>query len=201
MKKRLVIIGNYPIEKKRFFFKPDNKLANWIDSSDYVVRMNLCSSFDQGTGTKTDCVGIVNVGIPAIEFAYKNRINPLVIQQAETILFSRPKARFVNESNAHFPEVCQQDMSSYIISFQELRGKKNEYISTPFFLELNKIVGTRYIPSTGVAVVKYFLENKEFMMFEKYLVGFSWEGWSGHNWEAEKEYAFKCQSEGKLKII
>jgi hypothetical protein len=33
------------------------------------------------------------------------------------------------------------------------------------------------------------------------LFGFSWEGWSGHNFKKEREIAKKLEAEGRLLII
>lgn len=42
------------------------------------------------------------------------------------------------------------------------------------------------ILTTGFIAMYYFLNNEKYINYDIYLCGFTFQGWSGHDWEQEK---------------
>ena len=63
------------------------------------------------------------------------------------------------------------------------------------------VVGENYIPSTGLLVLVYYLNNELFKEFEVSIIGFTWEGWKGHNWDKEKSIMEQFEKNGFIKIL
>lgn len=187
MKKRLVIVGNAPPKKRMLFFK--KSYDTFINESDYVVRINLTPYHGMGMGTKTDCLAIVNIGIPAVEFSYKTRLNSLVISQVKNIFFTRPKEYVSIKLSDGYPLLCKKNLSDEILDFQSIsQDVKVDFANKDLYLDLQNLVGEEYMPSSGLVVVAHYLNEIEFHEYDFFLVGFSWEGWRGHHWVKEKLY-------------
>ncbi|MDS7932453.1 hypothetical protein RMB03_00365 [Acinetobacter sp. V91_7] len=54
------------------------------------------------------------------------------------------------------------------------------------------------ILSTGFIAIFYFLSNKEYTNYDIYLCGFTFHGWSGHDWEQEKICVLNLKSNKKV---
>lgn len=97
------------------------------------------------------------------------------------------------------------DKSIDIIRFQNLKNKDIHYIQGKYYLELINLLNSgneiRYEPSSGLCIIFQILNTPNFFSYEKYLIGFTWEGWHGHNWEFEKEYCLTLAKKGELFII
>lgn len=74
-------------------------------------------------------------------------------------------------------------------------------ISSEDYDHLNRTVGQNFMPSTGLVALYYFLTSEKFRHYETSIIGFSWEGWSGHNWKREADLVEEWISKGKLRQL
>jgi hypothetical protein len=52
--------------------------------------------------------------------------------------------------------------------------------------------------SSGTIAAYYILDQKEFSEYQKYMLGFSFQGWRGHEWDLEKKFIGSFVECGKL---
>lgn len=199
-KKRVVLVGNAPIKTNVF-----NKkfLPGFIDDSEVVIRINSADNYSKGTGEKSDILGVINIGEPAIQFSYRKRINKYVKKDISSLWFSRPLNLY---DSAEIEILAQEELSKHILSFQELNHIPFHAISKEKYQSISKMVspadgGDIYDPSTGLCILYMMLSAEEFIGLKKYIVGFTWEGWAGHNWEVEKKICLDLHQQGEICIL
>lgn len=197
-KKRVVLIGNAPIKKSKYYKKA---LSDFIDDSDVVIRINSADNYSKGTGKKCDILGILNIGDPAIEYAYRREINKHVKEKLSSVWFSRPLDLYSSSKI-----LVEEDLSEYILSFQKLYNIPSHAIPKEQYQYLCKKIspansGNMVDPSSGFCFLHMMLSAEEFKGLKKVLVGFSWEGWTGHNWELEKKICLDLHNNGDIYIL
>lgn len=198
--KKLVIIGNAPVKKHFFSIKAKN-YASFVNKADLVIRMNKCQNYRKGTGKKTDVLALINRGKPARRLSTSFEIKKEITKNCSEIWFTRPQN--LPEKN---PFELMPDESDKLLNYQILQNKKTEFISWDLYLELlqkinNSAEKTLFEPSSGWCIIEKILKEKRFETYEKYLLGFTWEGWQGHAWEIEKQICLKYIQEKKLKLL
>ncbi len=197
-KKRVVLIGNAPIKKSNYHRKA---LSEFIDHSEVVIRINSANNYSEGTGSKSDILGILNIGDPAIEFSYIKKINKHVKEKVSSIWFSRPLDLY-SSSNI----LVEEDLSEYILNFQKINHIPFHAISKEEYHHISKKLfpangGDRIDPTSGFCFLHMMISAEEFKGLKKVLVGFSWEGWAGHNWSLEKKICLDLHKNGDIFIL
>ena len=204
--KKLIIIGNADVTSDH---------SEFVNCCDVVIRINLRKSRNVirgAIGQKTDVL------------CYTPRAISLVLNDDEEleflkgycghlsqVWFLRPRrAYWVNRrSFAGFffrKERFFFDMSMAFIKCLGLKGRRTEFIKMEL---LNSIVrklwnldpgGLRPSPSAGIMVIEKVLADNECANFEKYLLGFTFEGWEGHRWDLEKRLVEGYREKGLLRF-
>ncbi len=197
-KKRVVLIGNAPIKKNKYYRKA---LSDFIDDSDVVIRINSADNYSKGTGKKSDILGIINIADPAIEFSYRREINKHVKEKISSVWFSRPLDLY-SSSNI----LVEENLSGYILNFQKLNHIPSHAISREQYQYISKKIspangGNMIDPSSGFCFLHMMLSAEEFKGLKKILVGFSWEGWAGHNWSLENKICLDLHKNGDIFIL
>lgn len=197
-KKRVVLVGNAPIKTNVINRK---LLSGFIDDSEVVIRMNCASNYSKGTGKKTDILGVLNIGDPAIEFSYRKKINKYVKKDISSVWFSRPLNLYDSSKI-----LTQDELSGHILNFQELNHIPTHAISKEQYQSISKMIspangGNSNDPSTGFCILHMMLLAEEFKGLKKFIVGFTWEGWVGHNWEIEKKICLDLHKNGDIYIL
>ncbi|MDM8173467.1 hypothetical protein QT327_03685 [Olivibacter sp. 47] len=54
--------------------------------------------------------------------------------------------------------------------------------------------------SSGFIILEWVLQAYPNLLYPISIVGFTWEGWTGHSWELERELCYQYQFEKKVKI-
>lgn len=210
--KKLFIVGNGKV------FQDYSSL---IDSADWVIRFNELDYYNVNTGTKTN-IWVVSSNpillkrqIDNIQF--NSKINSfarnLFIDSSILLLFSIPP---------FIPSKISSNSTKYLSFLEQERKSRKESVAlflTHFGLHNHtyKIVEfpLKYVtelkveqwspiwmfPSNGYLITKMILEDFNYSDHQKYLVGFSWEGWQGHPWSIEKNALENLEREGLLKIL
>ena len=129
-------------------------------------------------------------------------------------LYNFFKNNFPNDHNNRNQElkelelIKQRNIVSEIINAQKIQKIKITIISKEMYnstweklLFSEPIDANAIMPSTGSLGVEMILDNPIFDNYEKYIVGFTWEGWNGHLWQAEKALIHNYIKNGVLKIL
>lgn len=205
--KKLAIIGNANVTCDH---------SQFVNSCDVVIRINLRKnpSLILGvTGGKTDVL------------CYTPRAVSLVLQDDEELRFIRgysahlSRLWFLRPRRAYWvsrrslsgfffrKERLFLDMSRTLIKGLGLGHSTIEYIKMDLFNSTVKKLwdldpcGMKPSPSAGIMVIERVLENEEYSNFEKYLLGFTFEGWAGHRWDLEKRLVDRYHEKGLLKFL
>lgn len=194
--KTLVLVGNYPTGKLifKFYRKIYKDYTDLVDNADFVIRINRTPNYNLGTGKKSTILGIVNRGTPASEFSSSIHLNRKVLKEVKEIWFTRPSPCEWDEAKtAYSPFNLPKDKSEEIITFQGIENKDLFYIEKSQYEIMLKLVNNNsdkfiFEPSSGFCLLYKILHEKRFQDFKIYLIGFSWEGWKGHNWKFEKKF-------------
>lgn len=167
-----------------------------IQSSEIVVRFNDIKNFGRGFGRRTDILVLINRGRPSIRLSQRQKISPLKTQMVGELWFSRPKEDLYFDKE----DALLEDRSEEILTYQSLLGRQVKYINNDQYRQLLNLTGDAE-PSSGLCALFMCLNDSRFRDHHIYLTGFSWTGWEGHNWEAEKAYCLHLEEHGKLSIL
>jgi hypothetical protein len=61
--------------------------------------------------------------------------------------------------------------------------------------------GSRLIPSLGFVALVHVLGDPVLAAHQKYLAGFGFSGWNGHDWECERRIVERWLGSGVLKLL
>lgn len=187
MRKKIAIVGNAPI---------NYDLSDMIDSCDIVVRFNEYPRWGNHSGRKTDVLCVCNTGTPAEKMSTNRMIlNAPFYHSSLEVWF--PRNEDVHQS--HIVKYCAKfnqakyykDLSGMLINSNQLSADQvisfSPELNDTAFNKLMKVAKWPFIvPSTGFLTMEYILNEPRFSDYDKSLVGFSFRGWRGHPWEAEK---------------
>ncbi len=221
-KKSLVIVGSAPL---------DSDFSEIIDSCDCVVRFNNCKNYNANSGKKTDILILTNTGNPfkqaTLKFMLKKREKDEVktelpyLHSTKYIWFVRPNLLFLrtyykhnfSEDNTFLKQelknlniIGQRDIIAEIIDAQKISKKRVTSISEKMYIQtwkklLSYGATDALMPSTGLLGIEMILDNPSFRNHEKYIIGFTWQGWKGHPWQLEKRLVEKYIENEVLKIL
>lgn len=168
---KIAIIGNANITKD---------YSKEIDACDIVIRCNDAKNYMKNTGSKINVLCIRNIGVQIEEkFCETKSISHIKDHpMLEEIWFPRFKKN-------------TRDCSAEILRSNNLMQKK----VTNFTEELNESLEVKIkaycsekniIPSTGILVLWYVLNNPKYTGYDKFIYGFSFDMWLGHCVKAER---------------
>ncbi|MDS7927888.1 hypothetical protein RMB13_00005 [Acinetobacter sp. V102_4] len=171
-----------------------------INDQDIIVRFNIPNEKKIGiTGRRTDILFLANT-VDLMERRLKDKkFNDFIDTLEDTAVFFPFEDDLINKMNP----IGKISYRKFFIKFKKyIRNSNNDrYIN--YFSEKNikvKVIDQSYywsakglmstdnlsILSTGFIAIFYFLSNKEYTNYDIYLCGFTFHGWSGHDWEQEK---------------
>ena len=118
--------------------------------------------------------------------------------------YKRKKRILKSEIEATLQKI---NIGDEIISAQNIPKDKVKQITDKLYLslcnKLNLFKDNTFasMPSTGIVGVEMILNDQFFNDYEKYIIGFSWEGWNGHPWKEEKALVQYYIDNGSLKLL
>ena len=205
-KKRLVIVGNAknvtsgPIQSEQ----TSDFLNQFIDQSDIIIRMNDVKNVDsEGIGSRTDILAIMNTG--QRKYLREKQFPQLILTNLKEILFVVPskeieKLSFQKSENPN----CGIQFADKILKHQGWDKMPVTYTDDNQMLQLQETLssmsGRSCMPSTGIRVIEHVLNQLRFHDYKVYLVGFGFEGWLGHGFDAEKLYVQELLDRDKLRV-
>jgi hypothetical protein len=206
--KFLVIIGNArkvtsgPIQPRisRGF------LSRFIDKADIVIRMNnIKNNWSPGIGRRTDILAIMNTGRP--KYAQGKLISRWRLKGLKEILFVVPPKEIQHILSSPRDNPNPNHGIQFADKILENQGWTNmsvSYTDGDLMLKLGEtlssMTGNKCNPSTGIRVIAHVLSQSRFQGYKVYLVGFGFEGWSGHAFDAERHYIEDRLASGLLHV-
>jgi hypothetical protein len=205
--KKLLILGNAVVTSDH---------SELVNSFDVVVRINLRKNHNTIHGTTGKKTDVLCYTPRAVNLVMNNDEDLKCIEgycgDLRRLWFLRPRrAYWVNRiflSGFFFrKERLFFDISRAFIKCFELKGSRIEFVDTDFLNSTIKKLwdmnpsGKRPWPSAGIMVIEKVLTDKEFANFEKYLLGFTFEGWEDHPWDLEKKIVERYRGKGLLRFI
>ena len=198
---RIILIGNGAVHGNH---------ADFVAASEIVIRFNLCRNYKQGTGEKTDILCVVNEGYFGRKF-YKTA--PFVAlpaaQQAPTIWFSRPALGWMQNARWHVKDKRRKEYSQKIIRANGLSRKAVFYLPSATQRAAAQALqacsstphGAMPLPSSGMTAVMYLLTQPAYATYPLFLMGFSHQGATEHDWQAEQKYLEDQAQLGRLTFL
>jgi hypothetical protein len=168
-----------------------------VHKADWVIRFNDIKNFGAAFGKRTDALVLINRGRPAIKLSQKEKIERKKLLHVKELWFSRP----LDNSLFDMTDPLLEEQSQLIITFQGLEEKRCIFLSSQQYSDLILKLDLRAEPSSGICAIWLCQNDERFANSHFYLDGFSWTGWSGHDWEREKAYCLQLEKKGKLSII
>jgi hypothetical protein len=207
-RKKIAIVGNADVSKD---------YSSFIDSCDAVVRLNLRHGLPAlmhgRLGTKTDIL------------AYAPRATRLVLEDREhvgqlrrfaegvpRIWFLGPRLWFGLKPRDIIRFLARDrrlvfDTSAAMLQALQLENRQIEYFPRGFrsgvARKLHLLDGStaKGFPSAGMLVIQRVVEDPDFEPWQKYVLGFTFEGWRGHPFALERRLVETHSAKGLLQIL
>lgn len=198
--KHIVIIGNGAINKNFSYF---------IDSSDFVVRLNEAGNYGGNSGTKVDALCITNLSTPGRLFSKYKKIQKLAfINFVKEIWFPRPSNYLPFQfwlKPFNRVSFSRADYRNHILKRNNLQDKNIISFSEELYTLCCHELGIErdsieYFPSTGYLSISYVKNRFRHENICITLLGFSFEGTHCHKWEKEKDNVIKMLNDSKLNL-
>ena len=203
-KRRFIVVGNADLPRD---------LSREIDSADYVLRFNQPRLLDGWTGTKTNCLMMSNCNEPMQErLSDPNFMECEFFKQAQTLTFVYHP--YIIKTYCKRPNLISRllrhQRSDWTNNAVSVFGKAYKDIvikSAKFYLEACAEIGIEgnklkeLFPSTGYLGIWDFLHRLDLSEWEIYICGFTWQGWVGHDWSAEKKWVHQRINEGICRFL
>ena len=207
-RKRIAIVGNAEVLKD---------YASFIDSCDIVIRLNLRADLPALThgrlGTKTDILCYAPRGARLVVDDPENEAQLRhFANAADRIWFLGPRWWFRLRAGGIARLLVRDrrlvfDASAATLRILRLEDRQVEYFARGFrqsvanrLRDLDSNTGNT-LPSAGMVVIQRVLEDPEFAAHRKYVLGFTFEGWHGHPFAAEKRLVEAYSARGLLQIL
>lgn len=197
--KQIIIIGNSKIENLSL----DSKTAfkKLIKKAQIVIRFNQLCNFHNEFGNKTTIYCCTNKGEHSKHFPNLSLLLKLLIFRPKSLLFTYPI--HIDHKFNNIDYLIGEDYSKRIM--RKLFFIKNkEIIDEKIFTKSLKLVNNEnkgFIPSSGLLLLNHILKKYDLKEYKISIIGFTWKGWKGHNWEAERKYFDNLVREGIIQEL
>jgi len=203
-RRTLTLVGNGEIARN---------LSRSIDSSDFVVRFNACRNYGGPCGTRLDALCLTNTGQPARLFSRKGYFNALPFFPAIAEIWIPRDVRVHKKYNDLYLEAGGDpalpeplsDRTRQILAanFSDLTVCRfGAATNEAAFLTLSVLSTTAFVmPSTGYLALMHALTATAWTGYEIRLAGFSFTGWQGHPWAAERAAVAALVKQKRLRIL
>jgi len=201
---RTVLVGNAPLERS---------IAARVDEADHVIRFNKARGFGTESGTRTDELYLVNHGGQMAEWLAEDDLTTHpAVRAARSIVLPIPllpghlsarEARALERSgNAPVDpdRINHRDAARRVLedAARTVRDVEvGEYRTVQAQLANHGAAAGAVYPSTGfIAIVRTLLRASHDERIE--LFGFTFTGWCGHSWDAERAWVDARMREGRV---
>jgi hypothetical protein len=204
--KSLVIVGN---QKERPAGRTGSSVRHDIDACDTVVRFNEIKNRKRHwIGSKTDILFMRNEGATAHRITSSALDIPPALVPRQIVFSMGPEALSIigdpcpDHGDPHRTTLFHDKL----LAKPELKDVAYSFVETPLVIETYEILkrrsgGQPTIPSLGFLAIRYFMQSPMSENYQTKIVGFTFRGWSGHNWALEESITKDLCNSGRLSIL
>lgn len=183
-----------------------------INDQDIIVRFNIPDKQKiELTGNRTDILFLANT-VDLMEARLKDKnFHNFIDTLNNTIIFFPYEDELIDKINP----TCKIVHKFFFIKFKKYIKNSNNYKYVNYFFQKNiqvNVIDQSYywigknlmnidnssILSTGFIALQYFLNNEEYIDYDIYLCGFTFQGWSGHDWDQEQKCILNLKANNKI---
>ena len=204
-KKRIILIANS---------EHVENINHIITSSDIIVRFNLPQiETIYLTGNRTDYLFVANTDdLAGKKFKRKSRFfnfykkylnDSKVILPYSDPLIQKIKPFYTKKYYLFLKKTYQNWNNKKFFLFFKQNNIPFDILDDSYYCRACKKIesNSQQIISTGLLAYFYFSSNIQFKDYHIILNGFSFQGWNGHNWSAEKYYILNQQNKGLITLL
>lgn len=189
----IAVVGNGPLKEQA---------ATEIDAAKLVIRFNVPAHTVAEAGNRTDLIFIGNTGRMMKKWLNRGAFESSQhFASAHRIIFPRHPDNIINlhvQKNL-VRKILGKNKIYVKLGIKSLTrlGKEVSLCPPELGLSCYKELGlptnckSETIPSTGFLAIKYVLNLYPEEQIRLY--GFTWQGWSGHPWQAEYDWLSSCE--------
>ena len=186
-----------------------------LSSEDILVRFNAPKSTTiQKTGGRTNYVFLANT-VNLLQGRIRKGFHRSKLLKCDDVQLVFPYSdQLIQQINPYFqpkallpfmtkPEKQNNwDNAKYVDIFKA-QGVETSILSESIYYQAQRTleISNEHIISTGLLALFYFLNHPDYKTYQIYLNGFSFQGWKGHDWQAEQNYVERLLDEGKIQKI
>lgn len=203
---RIFIIGNGPIA---------NPQEITPAAGDLIVRFNMPSSQSMAIAQgRTDYLFTANSKAVFLENLEKGLLtSPAVLSKPTVVMPYHPtiiRAHLPKRRHKFLKILRKRGIDDGTMDCIEAFGKPRlpllllsaeHYYHCCSTLGIDNDQPSPQVPSTGYIAIRYFLNNPLFRKYQMTLTGFTWQGWHGHVWDAERQQIEEMVRQGRVTIV
>jgi hypothetical protein len=203
--KTVVIVGN---SKELPPGRTAEALSRAIDACHTVVRFNEIKNRDcDWIGSRTDILFVRNEGWPAYRRANTALDMPPDLVPSRLVFSMSPEALGIIGDPR--PDLADANRSvlfhDQFRAHPELANVPHTFIETPVAVRCYELLrqpgGKPIIPTLGFLAIQSFLQCCANENVHIKIIGFTFEGWSGHDWVLEEKIVGDLCASGRLSIL
>lgn len=195
--KSIAVLGNAPICRD---------VSTKIESMDLVIRMNTVRNFGKYSGYKFDIWVLCPIVPDQDLFQQRHAAHKALPSEVWFTVFGMPESRWdkVSGWGCHLRGVFSDNINR-ILLLSRIRQRYTVLGFRNFVRTMRKLsqFSTEFVntpqPSTGILTIFYCLER--FPAAKIYIAGFTFEGWEGHDWPAERALVAEAWRQGRLECL
>jgi hypothetical protein len=197
---RVAIVGNASVRK------------DWggiIDACNFVVRFNGCQTRGAGTGDRIDALALCNSAPDPTSRLMSFSHGDAFEAAGEIWLTRNPNLyqEYLSKAEAkqfRYTDIYRADPAEYLRHLQSI-AKSYRIFEPEVEIRLRAAIADAaprrrwLVPSTGALALTHCLSH--FPQSEIVLTGFSFEGWAGHPWLAERRHLLNLAKAGRVTLL
>lgn len=167
----IILVGNA---------EPKFDYSAYVEKHDLVIRFNLMPHEEtEKVGQRTDILCLINALPPARNFIACEFAPPSV----KEVWFTNPYDTNIKD------EILNSHWDRNKPTKQVTKDQLTRMVDKLYATNLIKRPKENIIVSSGFIVLNMLLEDPTYKDYNKTMICFTWEGWDGHPWVAEKYLA------------
>lgn len=186
-----------------------------INDNDLVVRFNLprATTFTK-TGFRTDYLFLANTVDVLSNIIMKNLFfksyyrtlhekSYVILPYSDELIKKINPFMSVKNVSGEVELMPNWNNDGQINNLKRIKDNRLNILNDEVYYQSLNLINPREakIISTGLIAINYFLNIKAFDGYDIVLNGFTFQGWSGHDWEQEKIFVKKMHEAGRLHVI
>ena len=205
MNTTIAVVGNAPVVGDH---------TALVDGASVVYRFNQMDNYGRGTGRRLDYWVLASHPIVLARMASRHERSGrdaapslrLLAHSALEIVFAIPCRFTPLSSGAQAKETASRWLAArrflLAIDAADMPSSMRRYprsVLAP--LDPGRFPPTCPFPSNGYLTIAHLVQTTDLSMHRIVAMGFNWQGWAGHPWEAEEEALRRFAAHGQIVLV